>query len=766
LQADRVGILFATRNLTGVAPLLGDFESLDVGGLQRKDAESLLTQSVGRPLAVAATDRIVDETEGCPLALIELARDHSAHELERLALFPEPLPIGRQLEPYYVRQYDALPEDTRTLLLLRAADSSKREDTLLRAAELLGVPPDADAPAIDAGLLEARGWLRFRHPLVLSAVYSGAPTTERRRVHKVLAEVTDPDEMPERVAWHWAAASTGPDESVAARLESVASSVRARGGLAAEVTFLSRAADLTPDQGERRRRLMDAAQAALVAGLRPRAAALLREASDVSGGRPPLVEARIRRLQALLNWSGDLLVDAASIHFETAQAIESIDIRSARDLYMDALEAARLSGSLTRNTSPQEIARAALAAPMPPGDPTVSDAILEATATRIAIGFEASVPLFRAVIDELSSSEPSSSSPTRWGLNQVYAAWDMWDADRARAMLDQTELRQRSRGELDSLRVTLLFAAQQDLLCGDLRSAAACSAEALAVVAAIEGEGPRFSAWKATGAARLAWQGRDTEARDAISVLLSVGPAGQPLVSRVTMGLYALLILEMARGNFAKAYAAGWQLFETDAPPNGNLALSWLVEAALRTGNKAAAQSAMDRMTERATASGTPWAMGLLARAEALTSIPEHAEPLFVRSLSLLTESPIRTDLAYTHLVYGEWLRRQKRRGDARRELRSAREMFEEMDGHSFADRAAHELTLAGEHSPIRRGRYSFDLTPQQEQIARLASQGDTNSEIAARLFISANTVDYHLRNVFRKLGVSSRRELREALSR
>jgi DNA-binding CsgD family transcriptional regulator len=221
----------------------------------------------------------------------------------------------------------------------------------------------------------------------------------------------------------------------------------------------------------------------------------------------------------------------------------------------------------------------------------------------------------------------------------------------------------------------------------------------------------------------------------------------------------------MARGNFADAFAAGWRLFETDAPPNGNLALPWLVEAALRSRNDAAAESAMDRLKARATASGTPWATGLLARSRALMSAPDQAELLFDRSVHLLSQSPIRTDLAYTHLVYGEWLRRQKRRGDAVRELRLACEMFEHMDAHAFADRAAHELTLTGEHSPARRSSSSTDLTPQQEQIARLASQGDTNSEIAARLFISANTVDYHLRNVFRKLGVSSRRELRRSLS-
>ena len=231
------------------------------------------------------------------------------------------------------------------------------------------------------------------------------------------------------------------------------------------------------------------------------------------------------------------------------------------------------------------------------------------------------------------------------------------------------------------------------------------------------------------------------------------------------MGLYALLLLEMARGNFAEAYAAGWRLFEADAAPHSNLALSWLVEAALRSGDREAARSALDRMEVRAAASGTPWAAGLLARSRSLMSTPEEAEALFDQSVALLSESPIRMDLAYTHLVHGEWLRRQKRRGDARRVLRHAREMFEEMDGHAFADRAAHELALTGERSPTRRNRVATDLTPQQEQIARLAAQGESNSEIAARLFISTNTVDYHLRNVFRKLGISSRRELRRLLA-
>jgi DNA-binding CsgD family transcriptional regulator len=341
----------------------------------------------------------------------------------------------------------------------------------------------------------------------------------------------------------------------------------------------------------------------------------------------------------------------------------------------------------------------------------------------------------------------------------------MWDADRARTLLDCTEQSQRSRGELDALRVTLLSAAQHDLYCGDVRSAAASSAEALALVAVIDGEGPPVAAWKAAEVACLAWQGHDAEARAVIATLLDVGPGAQPLVSRVTMGLYALLLLEMARGNFAEAYAAGWRLFEADAAPHSNLALSWLVEAALRSGDREAARSALDRMEVRAAASGTPWATGLLARSRSLMSTPEEAEALFDQSVALLSESPIRMDLAYAHLVHGEWLRRQKRRGDARRELRRAREMFEEMDGHAFADRAAHELALTGERSPTRRNRVATDLTPQQEQIARLAAQGESNSEIAARLFISTNTVDYHLRNVFRKLGISSRRELRRLLA-
>ena len=678
-------------------------------------------------------------------------------------MFPEPLPIGKQLETYYLSRYRSLPPETRTLLLIRAADASQDDDGVRQAAALLNVPIDADAPAVDADLLDDRDWLRFRHSLVRSAIYSGAPTAEKRRVHRALADVTNADHMPERRAWHRAAASTCVDEEVAAELERVAKLAGRRGGLAAEAIFRTRSAHLTPRKEDRSRRLLDAAQAAFVAGIWNQARSLLDEAADITKADSPLLEARIRRLRALLNWS-DLSGDAAAIHFQTAQAIEPHDARYARHIYLEALEAALLSGSLTRRVSPTEIARAALQAPLPPGGLDLSDKVLQAVATRTAIGFEESVPLFRDAIDGLCSSDWSSPGPARWGLSQVFAAWDMWDADRAGTLLERMERLQRKRGELDSLRITLQAVARNEFFCGDLSSAAAHSAEAIAITAAVEREIPNLATWKAMAAARLGWIGRDAEAREAILLLMGdpSEPHGQG--SRVTLALYSLAMLEMAQCNFAEACDACWRLYEADEPPNGNLTLPWLVEAALRSGNEPAAECTLNRLEGRTMASGTVWATGLLARSRALTCRNDEAESLFDQSLSLLSQSPVRTDLAYAHLLYGEWLRRQKRRGDARRELRVAHDMYSQMGGRSFAERAAQELALTGELNRVRPSSLA-ELTPQEDQIAQLAAQGDTNAEIAARLYISANTVDYHLRKVFKKLGVASRRELRRTLT-
>ena len=355
LEADKVGMLFATRSISRTDSPLDDLESLTIEGLQPKYAEALLSVAAGRPLSIAATERIVHETQGCPLAIIELATDFSAEELERLTLFPEPLPIGKQLETYYLSRYRSLPPETQTLLLIRAADASRDDDCVRQAATFLNVPIDADAPAIDADLLDDRGWLRFRHSLVRSAIYSGSPTAEKRRVHQALAEVTSADHMPERRAWHRAAAATCVDEEVAAELERAATLVGRRGGLAAEATFRTRSAELTPRKEDRSRRLLDAAQAAFVAGIWRQARSLLDEAADITNADSPLLEARIRRLRALLNWN-DLSGDAAAIHFQTAQAIEPHDVRYARHIYLEALEAALLSGSLTRTVSPREIA--------------------------------------------------------------------------------------------------------------------------------------------------------------------------------------------------------------------------------------------------------------------------------------------------------------------------------------------------------------------------------------------------------------------------
>jgi DNA-binding CsgD family transcriptional regulator len=755
LLADGIALILALRSPADCGRLIDGLETLVLEGLGPEDSRLLLQRTIPRLVDASVAARVVAETEGCPLALIELTTELTADQLAGGSPLPEPLPIGRRLDAVFAQRVQALPDETQAFLLVIACEPSAGEDLILAAAGAMGVPPTAADAAVDTGLVERGPPFRFRHPLIRSAVYAGAPPSTCRRAHAALVAAMGPAAPPHQRAWHAAQATIQPDEGVATQLEHAASMARERGGYGAVATYLARAAELTPDPLERSRRLLDASQAALTAGAPKRAMALLDQA------RPevmtPLLHARTQRLRAGANlWArpGD---DAAAL-LAAARSFEGLDDRLARDTYTEALQAALISGQLTDGTTPLDVATAALDAPrLLEPNATVIDLMLDAFATRLSVGFAEAVPLLRRTVVALSNADLEASGRTLRSVLGYKAALEIWDMDGYRTLLDRFEKAERARGELDSLRVTLRGVCRREIWAGRFTTAEAYHAEFVGIALAIDGPGPIARAFEMLDIDLLAWQGKDAEVRTKAR-RLHKGTGGIVNAAALAVG-----ILDIAQGRYRQALESLWPVFLADVPSDGNEALPDVVEAGVRCGNLDAATAALDRLNARAAVVGTPWALGLLARSRALLADHHDAETYYRDAIRLLTQADVTTDVARAHLVYGEWLRRQMRRVDAREELRTAGDMFSYMGASAFAERARTELAATGAHLHHRSAApVGLDLTPQELQVAQLAANGSTNSEIAAQLFISASTVDYHLRKVFRKLGVTSRRSLRE----
>jgi len=761
LQAEGVAMFFAIRDDDGAPSPLDDLEATRVEGLATQEAMVLLNRSAPSPVDPTIAHRIITETQGCPLALVEVPRELSADELAGLAVLPEPLPLGRRLEAQFLRRIRSLPIEAQALMVIIAADASGDEGAIRRAAASLDLPLIAAEVAVDADLIERTSWTTFRHPLIRAAAYNGASSALRRDVHGALAEATIRSEAPDRYAWHRAASASGPDEPIAIELEAAAARTRNRGGYASEATFLTRAAELTPEPSERSRRMLDAAQAALTAGLRERAIRLIDEALKQEPSPSPLLLARAQRLRASCD-SFTLPGAAAAIHLAAARSLESLDVRLARDTYIEALQATVISAQLTSGTSPEEVARAALSAPPPDNDRSaMADSMLDGFATRLAFGSNESIPLFRNALDIISEDDVLPTGRTLWAMLVQTAALEVWDAVGYRRSLDLLEQSQRAGGELDSLRITLLALSRSEMWNGRFGVAEAYRAEVSALAAAIEGEGPIADMFVMLSVHVLAWQGREAEVREAVSILTGEFAVAIGAGSGVNVARLALATLENGLRHYGEALVAARPLFEEDIPPDGNLILPEIVEAGVRSGDISIAAAALERLDERARTSGTPWALGLLARSRALLASDDEAEALYRESIDQLDAAPVAAESARAHLLYGEWLRRQKRRTDARHQLRTAHQLFSGMGARAFEERARLELAATGAHARERSVVTALDLTPQEEQIARLAAGGETNAEIASKLYISPNTVDYHLRKVYRKLALRSRRDLR-----
>ena len=760
LYAEHVVLLFAIREPDGQLSPLAGLPELAVGGLAEDAAMELLASLAPGPLSPAVGARIVAETGGNPLALAEVARELSPAQLAGSELLPEPLHIGGSLEQAFGRRVSLLPADTRLLLAVAAAEPAGSQALVWRAAQQLGIDPDVAASADLGGLAEIGPRVEFRHPLIRSVVYQATPLSQRRRIHQALA-AGDGSE-PARVAWHLGMAAAGPDEAVAARLEHAAGQARERGGYVATVTFLSRAAELSAEDGPRARRLLAAAQAALIAGQPVRAGALLEEATPRLSG--PLARAQARRLQGTIRFALGQPAEAAPVLLAAARELAPADPRGAREALLEAVEAARYAGWSASRAVLLEIAAAARATQTASASQvSATDLLLDGFAARAAAGYQASAPLLRRAIAMLSAGDLSPAGGLRLlGLGCVAAA-DLFDDQTQHALANRWIQLARDQGALTTLPQALNYGAFAEVVAGRFDAARACLAERLEISAATGNPGVAGTASIAE-VYELAWRGHETDARR-VAAAATREATGAGRGAQIIFAQYALAVLELGLGNYQAALQCALGLYEDDAPHLVNYVLPDLVEAAARCGQTGLAEAALGRLAERASAAGTPLALGLLARSRALLAGDADAEQLYEEAIEHLRQCRARPQLARAHLVYGEWLRRQRRRRDAREQLRTAHEMFTSMGAEAFTERARIELLATGERARQQTAGAAEELTPQEAQIARLVSQGDSNRDIAAQLFLSPSTVDYHLRKVFRKTGVASRTQLARTMT-
>jgi DNA-binding CsgD family transcriptional regulator len=759
LCAESIVLFFGVRDIPEPPAALAGFPELRLSGLDELAAAELLTSLGAAMLDEGAVKRIVAESGGNPLAIVELAKALTSEQLAMEGFLPAVLPLDRQLEQHFLRQITRLPVGAQRLLLLAAADATGDSALLWRAAKALSLNVDDAAAAEAANLLRLRPTVAFRHPLIRSSVYRAADPIERRRSHAALADATDLHRDPDRRAWHRAEASVEPDEGVAVELEQSGGRARNTGTYAAESRFLTLAAELSPDPAARGRRLLSAAEAALKAGGRQQARKLLSQATpDLEG---TILQARALRLDAALQAEA-VPGDVPAILIGAARALRPLDDQLTKETLIEALAATLVSSQLTKGTSQVEIAREALASVAEHGDGTITDLMLETFATRMIDGFEKAVPLLRAAIDELLEHDLSATGLLRWSVLGTNLACDLWDIDGLRDFQRQMERTDRDRGDLNHLRATLGGTAQYEMWVGNLALAEALHDEASQIAIAL-GEFPEGDILNVSV---YAWQGREERTREIVAVATGEFCEAIGAGVAVNLALAGLATLEISLGRYGEALAPAKRLFDDDQLPFGNNILPLVVEAAARSGDEELAGKALCRLASRAEAAGTAWSLGLLSRCRALATNSAEAEEHYRDAIENLEQTPVATDIAWTHLLFGEWLRRQNRRLEARESLRLAYNMFTAMGAQAFANRAAVELRATGGHARKRSGELRNSLTPQEEQIARMAAQHATNSEIAAQLFISANTVDYHLRKVYRKLSISSRRELATAIGK
>lgn len=762
LLAEPVALIFAVRRT--VADELTGLPDVQIGGLSDGDSRALLDSVIRGRFDDRVRERIIAEARGNPLALLELPRDPAAAG----GGFGRPgvrAPSGH-IEQSFVRRVQSLPTPTQKLLLTAAAEPVGDKALLIRAARRMGITPDVAAHAEAEGLIEIGARVRFRHPLMRSAAYLAADVDDRRQAHRALAEETDPQSDPDRRAWHGANAAFGTDDDVADELEQSADRAAARGGVAAAAAFMERATELTSDPAVRGTRALAAAEAKFAATSPDDAYSLLAIAEmspldDLQRAQVARLRARIAFAQSRAGVDGAVPVaDAALGLLDAARGLEGLDGSLARETYLDALGAAMYAGRLCPHGGPIVVAAPARKAPPGPQPPRPNDLLLDGLSMRFTDGFAESLPTLRTAMTQVLEAGRHTDGDVMRSFWQGFpiahecAAGELWDDDVWHNVATTAVRLAREAGALSMLPLALSTRAGIHVFAGEFDAAAALIEEANTIAAATGYEPVRYHAVSLS-----VWRGVEAEALrmlEAVTARASARGEGR------VVGLIGCFtaILHNGLGRYREAFDAAQQACEHEDLGPYRMALAELIEAGMRCGEREAAIGALPIM-EMQTAAGTDWALGTLARCRGLVADDRDAEDFYREAIDRLGRTRMAVYLARSHLVYGEWLRRGHRRVDAREQLGTAHEMFLGMGAAGFAERARRELLATGEKTRKRTGGSGNGLTPQEAQIAELAGTGLTNQEIGAQLFISAHTVEWHLRKVFAKLGITSRRQLR-----
>jgi DNA-binding CsgD family transcriptional regulator len=753
LAAERVAMVFSVREGFGEAPIPGVPE-LRLRPLDREAAGELLEAHAQTGLSASGRKLVLEHAHGNPLALVELAStpspDHQAGE--------EPwqeIRLSETLERAFLGRARELPEQSRRLLLLAAADDVGELGTLLRAALTLGIADDALGPAEQAGLLHVRdGVVEFRHPLVRSAVYQSAAFTDRQAAHLALAEALTGGANADRRAWHRAASAVAPDEEAAAELALAAGRARARGAPGAAASALERAAALTAADETRGRLLAEAGEAAWDGGSTERALALLRAAARSSSDR--LLRGRIDHLRGTVEARRGDVLEGFTILVSGAREIGELDPVRAAAMLTEAASAASYGGDLA---GMGEAGR--LAASLPTRDePQFAFDVKLLTGTTAVLEYDPArgIPLLREAMT-LGDGSTDPAVLVRAGVAARYAG----DDPAARTFWIRGAREARARGELGTLSFALEFVAIAKSTAGHCAAALADATEGIRFAREVGAE-RSAAVHLATAARALAIQGREDECRryseEAIELAASRG-----LGLVIANASWALGLLQLGLGRPEEALERLGSL-EAAGPGRGHplvwlFAIPDLVEAALRSDQIERAQAGLATFEAWASASKLPWALAALNRCQGMLSSGTAAVAQLEDAVALDADGARPFDGARSRLLLGELLRRQRQRTAARPHLRAALEAFERIGAAPWAERAATELRASGETARRRDPSAAGELTPQEHQIARLVADGGTNKDVAAQLFISPRTVDYHLRKVFAKLGLSSRAELR-----
>jgi DNA-binding CsgD family transcriptional regulator len=758
LDAEAVALVLGLRDPASgeTGRLVAGLPELRLRGLSDDDARALLAAQLHEPLDDAVRDRILAEARGNPLALLELARYAGPAGLAGGFGLPNALSVPERIEEGFRERASALNPATRLALLLAAAEPTGDTALFWRAAALLGLDPLDAEPAQTVGLLDIGSRMRFAHPLARSAVYRAAAPADRRRVHGAIAAATDARTGPDRRTWHRAQAVLGTDAEIAAQLQLAAGRARALGGPAPAAVFLERSAELTPDPATRAARTLDAACAKHEAGASDAALELLTVAAcgpldEFGHARAELLRARVAAHTNRGNDAPGLLLDAARL-------LGPLDAALSRETYLDAIDAAMLAGRFVHGRGVAEVAEAAASgAPAPPVPPRPVDLLLDGLVTYHLQGYAASVSALRRAQDAFTGQAVSlhDGGLRRWWL-AAHTAMALWDDSALRTVATRLVRHARERGELTALPTVLNFLATVLVNTGELGRVADLVDEADGIA-------------RATGSAPIphsrlllaAWRGERDETAALHQESVEDGTR-RGRGTAVTIADHALAVLHNGLGDHEAALAAAERVCDSGEMVHASLAVPELVEAAVRCGRTQRATAASAELDAQARATGAAWALGLAARCRALTTDGPAADDLFHQSAEHLGATHMVAHLARTRLLHGEWLRREGRRRDAREELRAAHDLLSEMGAHGFVARAAAELRATGEHPHRRSARPSDALTAQELRIARLVAAGATSKDAGAQLFLSPRTVDAHLRNIFAKLGITSRRQLRD----